>query len=275
VTKEQPEVAPEPALVAESVVDPGVPPLSAQPVPIEAIARVPPILPADRCAALIEVVICSGFPTQLIVALALSAAGFRSVDAAGHLSGTWVVALSLVDAALVVGLILSFTRLHGERPREMFLGQRPVIGEGLLGLPLIVVVFALVIVLMAALQGLAPWMHNVPRNPLQDMIRTPRDAWIFGVVVIVSGGIREEIQRAFVLRRFERYLGGAWVGLVLFSAAFGAGHVIQGWDVALTIATLGAFWGLVYLRRRSIAAPVVSHAGFNVLEIFRYTLYGF
>jgi membrane protease YdiL (CAAX protease family) len=220
------------------------------------------------------VVICSGFPTQVVVAFALGAAGYRPIDAAGHLSRTWVVALSLADAALVVGLIVWFTRLHGERPRQVFLGQRPIISEVLLGLPVILVVFALVAVLMAALQALAPWMHNVPRNPLQDMIRTPRDAWVFGVVVIVSGGLREEIQRAFVLRRFEEYLGGAWVGLVLFSVAFGAGHLIQGWDVALTIAMLGAFWGLVYLRRRSIAAPVVSHAGFNVLEIFRYTLYG-
>ena len=229
---------------------------------------------ADRVAALLEVVICSGFPTQVVVAFALGAAGLRPIDGAGHLSETWVAALSLADAALVMGLIVWFTRLHGERLREAFLGRRPVIAEALLGLPAIVVVFALVVVLMAALQGLAPWMHNVPRNPLQDLIRTPRDAWLFGVVVVISGGLREEMQRAFVLRRFEQYLGGPWIGLLLFSAAFGAGHVIQGWDVALTIAMLGAFWGLVYLRRRSIAVPVVSHAGFNVLEILRYTLYG-
>ncbi len=243
-------------------------------VPPEAPAKVPPTSAAERLAALVEVVACSGFPTQILVALALGVAGLRPIDGAGHLSRAWVVALSLSDAALVVGLILWFMRLHGERPWHALFGTRPIAGEAIAGVPLIIVVFALVVVIMSVVQRLAPWMHNVPRNPLQDMIRTPRDAWVFGVVVVVSGGVREEIQRAFVLRRFEQCLGGAGIGLVLFSVTFGAGHLIQGWDVALTIAVLGAVWGLVYLRRRSIAAPVVSHAGFNLMEIFRYTLYG-
>jgi membrane protease YdiL (CAAX protease family) len=271
---EAPGTAPEPTNPAESLVDSGAVPEDARPTPYDVSARVPPIPAAQRFGAFLEVAICSGFPTQIAVGSALALAGFRPLDAAGHLTRTWVMGLSLTDAALVIGLVLWFTHLHGERPRQVLFGWRPVAWEALLGLPLIAVVFAIVIVLMAGLHGLAPWTHNVARNPLQDMLRTPRDAWIFALVVIVSGGVREEVQRAFVLRRFEQYLGGAWIGLVLFSAAFGAGHVIQGWDVAVTVATLGAFWGVVYLRRRSIAAPVVSHAGFNLLEILRYTLYG-
>jgi membrane protease YdiL (CAAX protease family) len=31
---------------------------------------------------------------------------------------------------------------------------------------------------------------------------------------------------------------------------------------------LGAFWGWIYISRRSIVAPVVSHSGFNAAEIF-------
>ena len=30
---------------------------------------------------------------------------------------------------------------------------------------------------------------------------------------------------------------------------------------------LGALWAVVYLRRRSSVAPIVSHAGFNSLEV--------
>lgn len=240
----------------------------------EADAKGQPISAVDRLTALAEVALCSGFPTQIVTGLALSVAGYRPYDAAGHLSKTWVVTLSLADAMLVVGLVLWFIHLHGERPRQVFFGDRSLVREGLLGVPLILVVFALVVIIMGAAQGLAPWLHNVQRNPLQDMIRSPRDAWLFALVVIVSGGLREEIQRAFVLRRFEQYLGGAWLGLALFSVTFGMGHVIQGWDAAVTIAALGVFWGLVYLRRRSIGATVVSHAGFNVIEVFNYTLYG-
>jgi hypothetical protein len=31
---------------------------------------------------------------------------------------------------------------------------------------------------------------------------------------------------------------------------------------------------MVYLRRRSIAAPVVSHSGFNLLQILQYVVTG-
>jgi membrane protease YdiL (CAAX protease family) len=110
----------------------------------------------------------------------------------------------------------------------------------------------------------------VPHNPLQDLVRTPADAALFALVLIVAGGIREEIQRAFLLRRFERWLGGARVGLVVTSLAFGAGHFIQGADAAVATAVLGFFWGVVYLRRRSIGAPIASHAGFNLVQVLQY-----
>jgi membrane protease YdiL (CAAX protease family) len=42
----------------------------------------------------------------------------------------------------------------------------------------------------------------------------------------------------------------------------------------ITTALLGAFWAAVYLRRRSVIAPVVSHAGFNTLEVLRVALLG-
>ena len=77
------------------------------------------------------------------------------------------------------------------------------------------------------------------------------------------------MQRAFLLDRFERHLGPAWVGVVVLSALFGLGHLLQGWDAAITTGVLGAFWAVIYLRRRSIVAPLVSHALFNSLEIVR------
>ena len=98
-------------------------------------------------------------------------------------------------------------------------------------------------------------------------MQTPRDALIFSVGAIIAGGVREEIQRAFILRRFEQHLGGASVGLVVFSVAFGAGHLLQGWDAAIVTMILGLVWGVVFLMRRSIIAPLVSHACFNLLEI--------
>ena len=103
-------------------------------------------------------------------------------------------------------------------------------------------------------------------------MRTPFDAAIFGVVVILAGGVREELQRAFILHRFEQRLGGAWVGLVVFSAFFGALHVSEGVDAAVAIGVLGLFWGVVYIKRRSAILPLVNHAGFDVLQVLQVVL---
>ena len=92
------------------------------------------------------------------------------------------------------------------------------------------------------------------------------------VTALVAGGVREEIQRAFLLHRFEVWLGGGTVGVIVTSVAFGAGHLLQGDDAAIVTGLLGAFWGMVYLRRRSAVAPMVSHAGFDLVQILQFVI---
>jgi membrane protease YdiL (CAAX protease family) len=228
--------------------------------------RVSPTI-ADRAVALLEVLICSDFPTQFAVAATFKAFGYGPFDPHGGLSLGYVVALSFLDATILIGLILALVVAHGERPRDVFFGDRPIGRELVAGIPMIFVALGLGVLVLAPIQRFAPWLHTVPHNPLEAMIRSPQNALLFGVVVIVAGGIREEVQRAFILRRFEQYLGGGGIGVVVSSAAFGAGHLLQGVDAAIATGVLGAFWGIVYLRRRSIAAPMVSHAGFDLLQI--------
>lgn len=232
-------------------------------------ASSPPPALAERARALIEVLLCSDYPTQVALAAAFAAFGFRPRNDTS-LSLAYVAAISLADTVLLIGLIVVFLRMRGESPREVLFGSAPLLSEAWAGVPLLFVAFGVALVVLLTIQALAPWLHTVPHNPLQDLVKTPRDAALFAVVLIVAGGVREEVQRAFLLRRFERWLGGAKVGLVLTSLAFGAGHFIQGADAAVATGLLGAFWGAVYLRRRSIGAPVVSHAGFNLVQVLQY-----
>jgi membrane protease YdiL (CAAX protease family) len=232
------------------------------------------ILPVERAAAALEVVLCSGFPTQLVVITVLTTFGMRPRLATGALSPHFVFALTLLDTLLLVGLVVFFLRAHRESPRAALLGDRPATRELLLGVALIPVSFFVVMAVLLLVQMNMPSLRNVPNNPLRDLAQTRVDTAVFAVVVMVAGGVREEIQRAFVLRRFEQYLGGGLVGLVIFSALFGLGHLEQGRDVALATGILGAFWGALYLRRRSIIAPMVSHAGFNLAQVMKLSVLG-
>ena len=185
-----------------------------------------------RIIALFEVLLCSDYPTQFGIGATLYAFGLRPKTAAGLYSLRYIVILSLVDTALLLGLIFFFLRAHGERVRPVLLGVRSRWKEAELGLPLTI-----------------------------------------GALVI-AGGIREEVQRAFILHRFDVWLGGPIAGLVASSIAFGLGHQMQGNDVALATGMLGVYWGVVYLRRRSCIAPMVSHAGFNLIELLQFFVVG-
>jgi membrane protease YdiL (CAAX protease family) len=173
------------------------------------------------------------------------------------------------DTAVIALLMRVFLALSRENPRDVFLGTRPVFGEAWRGLALVPVAFILVVGLVAGLRAVAPWMHNVQESPLEQFMRTPLDAAIFLVVVVLAGGVREELQRGFILHRFEQRLGGIRVGLAVFSLVFGALHFEQGYDVALAVGVLGLMWGLFYLRRRSIVMGVVNHAGFDALQVIQ------
>ncbi len=178
-----------------------------------------------------------------------------------------VVALLLGNALVVLGLIFYFLRQHGERPWDVFVGPRPLNREFRIGIILLPVVLAVAAMTIAVLHGLWPELRNVPQNPFEALLQSPVNAVTFAVVAVIAGALGEELQRAFILRRFEQHLGGGWVGLVVFSILFGLGHQMQGWDAAIATGLLGLVWGVMYLKRHSVVPAVVSHAGFNLAQI--------
>ena len=229
-----------------------------------------PVLPLQRLGALLEILICSGFPTQILLIVVLRAAGLEMTAADGALSPPFVFTVSLLDAAIVVGLVLVFLRAHHESARAVLFGERRIWREALLGVAILPAVFMLVMLVLVLILRFAPGLHNVTRNPLEDMLRTRGDALIFAVVVMIAGGVREEVQRGFIAHRCGQYLGGALLGVVLYSVFFGLGHFEQGYDAMIATGILGLLWGLLYIARRSIVAPMVSHAAFNLAQLLKY-----
>ena len=155
----------------------------------------------------------------------------------------FVITLSMLDTALVVGLVFLFLRAHREDARDVLLGRRPAGAKHWWAPVLCLRCFLVALLILALILTFAPQLHNVPRNPVEALMQNPRDAAIFGIVVMIAGGVREEIQRGFILHRFSQHLGGGVVGVVVHSALFGLGHVDQGWDATIAVGTLGAIWG--------------------------------
>ena len=218
-----------------------------------------------RALAICEVMLCSSVPTQLSILGLMQATGW-GLSAEPSLPA--IAFLGAVDTVVLIAMMVVITRAHRESLKDLWLGHRHPMGEARLGLLLVIPVFIIVAVVMTVLMQFVPALHNVPVNPFEELATGgASDAALLGVVAILAGGIREELQRAFLLQRFERYLGGPIVGVIVLSLAFGLGHYPQGWDATITTGLLGAFWAVVYLRRRSVVAPMVSHALFNAIQV--------
>jgi membrane protease YdiL (CAAX protease family) len=216
--------------------------------------------------------LCSSVPTQLAIGWTLGKAGWSPVDAAGNLQLGFVTAVALLDTVALVGLMVALLRAGGESPAALWLGTRAIPGEVVKGILHMPIVFVIGASLLLTMRALLPQLHNVDVNPFEAMAgNSLEEAAMLTVVAIVAGGVREELQRAFLLDRFERHLGPAWLGAVLLSVAFGLGHLLQGRDAAIATGAMGAFWAVVYLRRRSSIAPMVSHGLFNALEVLLIT----
>jgi membrane protease YdiL (CAAX protease family) len=224
----------------------------------------------DRLVAVGEMVVCSGFPTQILLAILVRAAGVPDIASDGQISLPFVALVSLADTALLIWLMLWFLQSSGQTGTSLWLGNRPILPEIVRGVLLTPFILAGVGLLLLAIQQWAPQLRTVPVNPLEVLARRgPIDAAVLAVVAVIAGAVREELQRAFLVDRFERHVGPAWAGVVVLSALFGLGHVLQGWDASIATGVLGACWAVIYLRRRSIVMPLVSHALFNSLEIVR------
>ena len=119
----------------------------------------PVILPVQRLGALVEVLLCSGLPSQLFLIAVLTGFGMPFQTKAGAFSPHFVFTLTLLDTAFVLGLIFFFLKAHRESPRQVLLGARPAAREAFLGATLIPVIFLWVFVILALILILAPQLE--------------------------------------------------------------------------------------------------------------------
>ena len=229
----------------------------------------------SRTIAAIEIVSVCGIPTQLLVAIALVFFAQMPIFNGESLSLQFIAMVSLLDTALIAILLRAFLARSGESSRSVFRGPRSTGKEILLGLALLPVVFVAVTIVVLGLRYVAPWLHTVKTSPFEAYFGSPFEAAIILAVVVLAGGVREELQRAFILHRCGQHFAGfpfadgRMLGLALYSPLFAILHYDQGLDIVVAVGLLGLFWGVLYIKRRSAVAGMVNHAGFNAAQVIQ------
>ncbi|MBI3939196.1 MAG: CPBP family intramembrane metalloprotease [Acidobacteria bacterium] len=228
--------------------------------------------PGSRLWALLEVILCTDLPAALLVQFAVILMGFRIEDIF-HSSSLFAI-IRLSSSALILGTIALFLSVRRERFWTLLGSGFQWRREALVGLAVVPVLFGATGLVGFFFRRFFPEMVTA-ENPILTLIKTPLDTLWLLLTAVLAGGLEEEIQRAFVLRRFEKYLGGISVGLVVWTVYFGAGHYVQGFDNAMGAGMLGLLFGLTYIWRQNLVAPVVAHAAYDSIVVLLYSAFGF
>jgi membrane protease YdiL (CAAX protease family) len=222
-----------------------------------------------RIQALFEVLLVSGLVSSLIAVLPFARLihGNVSVMSNSHLMAGYL----MLEACVTFLLLLIILKLHRETPAEMGFRFTRWTADSLIGLAVVPLLFIFGAAIGLFFQTFFP-QYYLEKNPLTETIRTRGDLLLILLAGLIAGGIKEELQRAFILTRFRHHLGGATLGLIIWSTAFGAGHYVQGAQGMLSAGIFGLIFGIVYLARGSLVAPIVAHGAYNTIAILGYWL---
>ncbi len=225
-----------------------------------------------RLQSLGEILLTLGFLTDAASAALLSPFAAFS-NPLGSVRA--LAALMLLSSLFMMLLIALLSRLRGESLRSLCLGKGIVQRRDIaLGLGLVPLIFLVSFFIKSLARHALPGIYSGERNVLEELMKSPLDLGLFMLVAIVAGGFREELQRAFIIQRFEAGWGPAWLGAILFALLFGYGHLIQGKDEAIIAGIFGLLWGGIYVARRNIVATSLSHGLYDALELIRYYFWG-
>src|SRR4051794_8042868 len=97
--------------------------------------------PQGRMVAIFEIVLCSSVPTQLALGYILTLGGWSATTASGALSLPYVLTLSLADTLLLIVLMVALLHAHGESATALWVGERSVRREAMIGIALVPAIF--------------------------------------------------------------------------------------------------------------------------------------
>ncbi len=221
----------------------------------------------DRLQALFEVLLMSGLFSSFVATVPLT---FREHGSETLLTSVRTVSsLVLLEAGITFLLLALILKAHGETIAGLGLRVGGLRRQFILGIAIVPGLFFLNGLVGSLFRIFLP-KYFTERNPLMDIIHSPQGLILFIFAALIAGGVKEELQRAFILTRFRQHLGGAWLGLILWSIAFGMGHYVQGFQGMVIAGLFGLAFGAVYLLTSNLIAPMVSHGIYDTLALLGY-----
>lgn len=188
----------------------------------------------------------------------------------------FIIRVSLIKVIHLVVIIL-LLKLEGDGFHEMGFSTNNWKKQLLFGLLMGLILFLLVNVgLTSVLNSLFP--KSGSSGNILKYFSESRNLVLWLAIGIFGGGVVEEVNRIFVLTRFQKRFGkaGLYFALMCSSLVFGIGHLYQGTGAAISTGVSGLILGSIYIRRNSAIELITIHAFSDVLAILgAYLLAGY
>ena len=190
----------------------------------------------------------------------------------GALSFVLMASGTILRDLALMGLVLYFVWRNGEGFGAVGWKFQEAGREVALGLALFIPFFLGTAWLGTALKDAG---LSAPSTPPVALLpgRNIGEMLLACILVSVVAVAEETIFRGYLLLRFTAITARPAIALVLSAAIFSLGHGYEGAAGVVTVGVMGLIFGLIYLWRGSLIAPVVMHFLQDFLAIFLF-LYG-
>jgi membrane protease YdiL (CAAX protease family) len=131
-------------------------------------------------------------------------------------------------------------------------GREIALGVGLF-IPLIIAVSMIERAMRAA--GL-----SMPEAAPSFLVPTGTEQYVLAFVLLIVIAVSEEVMfRGYLIRRFESLTGNSVSALIIAAFLFSLGHAYQMSGGVIGVGLLGIVFGVIFLWRKSLLAPMTMH----------------
>ena len=185
----------------------------------------------------------------------------------GDATGFTVLAVATILRDLsLVALILFFVWRNGEGTERIGWTYKHEWADMALGIVLFFPLLFLISALNVLFQRLG--LSGPQPGAMQELLPHGTGQFVLAVVLVIVVAISEEvIFRGYLIRRFSSMFQSVGLAVLFSAVVFAFGHGYQGGAGVFTIGVVGLVFGLIYVWRGSLMAPVVMHLLQNFVSI--------